>query len=447
MTQIESARIFSRMVLSLVSLTLMALAACTGETANPDTVAATEVVTQEASATVVATVEVDANVMTPEPTPAGPRELVIWWPEPLAPLDNEDAADLLSEQLSAFQQENETIVIDFRLKQVGSVGGVMATLRSASAVAPGALPDVTLLRRNDLLIAAQNRLIFPLDEAQFPAVLEDLPSIGVELGTAENALYGLPYILNVQHMAYQVDDAPLAGWRFADLLEGDRGFIFPAARTSGINDVFLLQYLAAGGERLDLNQTAVNANALFDTLAFYEQALAAGVIDPSVLEYSTLADYQELWLTDRPAVPALVTSTAYLRLQGAGFDLDFGVVPSNDGQPVATVDGWMWVLTTSDAERQARAIQFLNWMLNAGRQGQYTRAVEMLPSQRTAIRQMSDADYATFISDLIANGTLPLTESESGATARVMQNALEEVILGTRTAEEATQDVLLQLDN
>jgi hypothetical protein len=71
----------------------------------------------------------------------------------------------------------------------------------------------------------------------------------------------------------------------------------------------------------------------------------------------------------------------------------------------------------------------------------------MLPSQRTAIRQMSDADYATFISDLIANGTLPLTESESGATARVMQNALEEVILGTRTAEEATQDVLLQLDN
>lgn len=434
------------LLLSMIWL-LTGCAVASGE--QTTTVTTLPAVTPAVTAEVAATVEVETAPATPEPTPAGPRELVIWWPEPLAPLDNEVAAEILSEQLSAFQREtNEEIAVEFRLKRVGSVGGIMPTLRTASAVAPGALPDLTLMQRNDLLIAVQNGLIHPLDPAQFPAILEDLSDVGVALGTAGGTLYGLPYTLTVSHMVYApVDDNRIESWRFADLLADETPFRFPAARTNSISDMLLLQYIAAGGSLLDIAENNINAAALFDTFAFYDQAVATGMIDPLVLEYTTPFDYFDDWLTNTPQTPALLTSTMYLSLADTGATFTVGPIPSSSGEAMGVVDGWMWVLTTPDAERQARALRVLNWMLNAGRQSRYTRAIHMLPSQRTALRQLSDSSYATFIDTILDESILSLSESESGSTVRVIQTAFEDVIAGVRSADEATQDVLLQLEN
>src|SRR5687768_16679405 len=46
-----------------------------------------------------------------QPSPEGPLGLVVWWPEPLAPLDNETAAEVLSEQLTAFQRDNADLSV------------------------------------------------------------------------------------------------------------------------------------------------------------------------------------------------------------------------------------------------------------------------------------------------------------------------------------------------
>ncbi len=128
-----------------------------------------------------------------------------------------------------------------------------------------------------------------------------------------------------------------------------------------------------------------------------------------------------------------------------GAALDFAPIPTVSGTPTTVVDGWMWVLTTADAEQQAVALRFLNWMLDIDRQGHYNQSIYMLPSQRTALRQWEDADYANFVDALLNNATLPLAESTGGVTARVIQSALASVISGQRTAEQATQDVITQL--
>jgi ABC-type glycerol-3-phosphate transport system substrate-binding protein len=105
----------------------------------------------------------------------------------------------------------------------------------------------------------------------------------------------------------------------------------------------------------------------------------------------------------------------------------------------------MWVVTSAEAEQQANALRFLNWMLDVERQGLYNQAIYMLPSQRSALRQWEDADYATFVDGLLADATLPLSESAGSLTARVIQSALASVISGQRSAEEAAQDVIMQL--
>ena len=84
-------------------------------------------------------------------------------------------------------------------------------------------------------------------------------------------------------------------------------------------------------------------------------------------------------------------------------------------------------------------------MLDIDRQGRYNQAISMLPSQRSALRQWENADYAAFVDTLLNNATLPLTESSSSVTARVIQSALASVISDQRTADQAVQDVISQL--
>jgi ABC-type glycerol-3-phosphate transport system substrate-binding protein len=369
--------------------------------------------------------------------------LNIWWPEPLAPIDNQDAADLLSEQISAFQAANPDVTVEFRLKKAQDVGGIMSTLRSASLVAPGALPDLTLLRHSDLLTAAQSGLIMPMDERAGAAFLNNLHPIVGALGQVNDRQYGLAYSVEVQHIAYQTGTYALDRWSFASVLDQQARFVFPAGRANSLSDVFLAQYRAANGEP-ENDALSIDADQLGVLFQFYEDAMDAGVIDPIVLEYIVPNDYR-LGLVEGAIPAGVVTSTLYLEMIAEGAALAFAPIPTESGQPTTVIDGWMMVLTSADSEKQALALRFLNWMVDVDRQGRYNRAITMLPSQRSALRQWEDPDYATFVDMLLNNATLPLAENSGSITARVIQSALASVISGQRSAEEAAQDVVAQL--
>ncbi len=190
----------------------------------------------------------------------------------------------------------------------------------------------------------------------------------------------------------------------------------------------------------------VDAEQLEALFQFYQEAVNEGLIDPIVLEYILPEDYRSGLVAG--TIPAgVVTSTIYLEMLAEGAQLDFAPLPTASGDATTVVDSWMWVLTSTDAAQQALALRFLNWMLEADRQGRYNQAIYMLPSQRSALRQWEDADYATFVDRLLSGATLPLSESAGSLTARVIQGALASVISGQRTAEQAAEDVMLQLPN
>ncbi|MBZ0301247.1 MAG: extracellular solute-binding protein [Anaerolineae bacterium] len=379
-----------------------------------------------------------------EPTPLPPTTLVIWWPEPLAPLNNSSAAELLSEQISAFKAAQGNVEVQLRRKLQSGVGGIMSTLRAASPVAPGALPDLTLMRREDVLTAAQAGLIYPMEGHVTSAVLGDLYRAALGLGRYDGALFGLPYMIDVQHMAYSSPADTQRPTRFEDFLAQQISFALPVAQSSVINDVLLTQYLDAGGTLPENGIQDINVEALLSVLNFDEQAVQDGLIDRGVLNYTSPADYQNS-LVAGTLDAAVVNSSLYLSLLEAGDTLDFGPVPTESGSLAGEVDSWMWVITTSSADRQALAARFLNWMLDATRQGDYSRSIHMIPSQRTALQTWEDTPYITFVRQLLNNALLPLTNVESGTVARAMQNALVAVISGEATAETAVQDLLNRL--
>jgi ABC-type glycerol-3-phosphate transport system substrate-binding protein len=380
---------------------------------------------------------------TGDPTARPPATLRVWFPEPLAPADDETAAEALAEQFSAFQSANPDVQIDFRLKSTADVGGIMATLRSASAVAPSALPDLTLLRHSDLVAAAQEGLIEPLEANGLGAALGDLHPIVARIGDVDGTLYGIPYNLEIQHLAYTSQAAALDSWDFAAILDARADFLFPAGRTSTLSETFLAQYRAASGT-LDSDDLALDAAALRRVLRFYESAVNDSLIDPIVLEYVSPDDYAAE-LAAGSVRAGVVTSSTYLRMRANGADLRYAPIPTEAGDGATVVDSWLLVVTTANAERQTLTLRLVDWLLDPDRQGAYNAAIHMLPSQRRSLRGWQDPAYVAFVDALLNRATLPLDDGESAVAARVLQSAFASVIAGRRSAQEAAQDVMAQL--
>ncbi len=379
------------------------------------------------------------------PTPSGPTVLMVWLPEPLVPMSSREVAADIAQQITAFEASEPDVLVETRLKKMRDIGGIMETLRTASSVAPGALPDLTLLRREDLLTAVQGGLIQPLDERAFSTHLADLYPAAIELGTANGQLYGLPYALEVSHLAYLADAPDEPVWQFADILTNSQPFVFAAGRSSGLNEVFLIQYLAAGGTTMDGRLGSINSGALRSTLDFYEQAVTAGLLSSSLLDFTTPANFSG-GLGDGSIRAAVITSTQYLTSLENLPELQAAPIPTESGDFSTILDGWMWVVVTSNIERQTAAVRFLNWMLDVERQGHFTQLTHLIPSQRDAVlRRWEAVPYNEFVNNLMDHAVIPLIGGGGGVAARAVQSAFAAVLQGQRTAEEATQDVLDQV--
>lgn len=378
----------------------------------------------------------------PVPTPqtqTPASQLTIWLPDELAPLDRQDIWTLLMEQTAAFELA-EGVEVNIRLKRVSDLGGLMATLRTASSVAPGALPDLTLLRRQDLVAAQRSGLIQSLEGRLPTALLSSLDDTLI-LGQAGGDLYGLPYFVDLQHLVYRpTEQTAEPGWSFDEVVAREQPIIFPAGRATGLNDVFYLQYLAAGAQLSASGTLTLDADALESGLDFYQSASDSGLIDGFVLNYFTPEDYRSTFVSGEIDV-ALFSSTAYMQMLANEPDLRVAPIPTGEGaSPQALLNGWSWVLVTPAAEQQDLSERFLNWMMNADRQADYARALYRLPSQRAAIQRglASGADDARYI-ELLSSAALPLTESDGGTLARAIQSALASVLTKELSADDAAQ--------
>ena len=370
------------------------------------------------------------------------RTLIIWWPDQL-PVDA-----VLEEQIQEFvAAENGTVNIDFRLKRVTDVGGIMYTLRSGLDVAPDAMPDLTLMRREDLAQAVRDELIQPMEGSTSVSatIIGGLYDVALTLGQVDDRFYGLPYLLTMLHYVYLPGDSlsRSADWTFDAVLARDIPFVFPAQRQTGVSETFLLQYLVAGGDLPQPGEVMVlNPDALLTVLTFYEQALAAEIVTEAIFDYSSTLDYQND-LGDGTLPAAVVRANLYLQLREDESAWQMAPVPTVDGEDVSLVDGWMWVMVAQSEDQQAVAVDFLNWMMALERQRRYAEAVNRLPSQEIALRNMSRTMIDTDTADSLLRGGIPaITQSSSGVLLRAMQNALLAVVSGDATAEEATQDVI-----
>ena len=147
--------------------------------------------------------------------------------------------------------------------------------------------------------------------------LDDMFPAALALGRIDGELYGLPWLLTLQHMAWSRQRAATPVASFADLLETQTRFAMAAADPGRMNNLLFMQYLAAGGRLPTDTERPEDVAAWQHTLAFYEQALAQELLDPAVTGFNATANYADLLLAGELDA-AVLGSDDWLGLQADG---------------------------------------------------------------------------------------------------------------------------------
>jgi ABC-type glycerol-3-phosphate transport system substrate-binding protein len=429
----------------LVVLSLMGIVACQNAVTANEQGAPPE--TQEATMTrlpVTETVVAQASpTVTPTATPEdNPVSITFWTVETLSPEAEGEPGRFIGNSLRAFERTNPNLEVNLILKKGSGKGGVVDFLRTAKNVAPSVLPDVAIMNGADLNQAFAEGLIQPLDGRLDRSIVQDLLPAARKMGTVAEQLAGVPVGLEMEHAVYNTVVFTTTPMLWTDVLSKNSRYLFPAKGTNGlVNDATLSQYFSAGGKLFDdQGNPKLDEQALRTVLDLYQQARERGVISPEILEAATT---QELWPTylEGRAGLAQVNVSEYLANRELLNNSTFAPIPvqTEEDTPVAITHGWVLVLVTDDPDRQKAALNLIEWFLSTNNNAIWNSIINSIPTRGSAYQQLAGDDpYWVFLIEQLNKAQPQPGFTGYDRVGRIIQQAVQQVISGEATPEEAT---------
>jgi ABC-type glycerol-3-phosphate transport system substrate-binding protein len=364
-------------------------------------------------------------------TPGGPAALRVWLPPDFTPDLDTPGGRLLAEQIQAFENAYPGTAVEIRTKAPSGPGGLMASLAAAANAAPGVMPDVIALRRDDLAAAVAAGLVTPPEPLVPADLLNDFYPFAQAMGKVNGTWQGLPFAADARVMAYLTSVYPSPPLRWADMLTGT--LVIPAAEPSGLT--LLTIYLAQGGALQDASgKTMLDVDVLARTLALLQGLQSDGTLSQSTVDY---ADPAETWEVFRQRRANLAVTSAhfflaeYSRVEGASATL----LPTGGEAPLALVDGWSWVLVagTTQPGNQALAAELVGWLLRPEEHAAWTEAANVLPTRAASLANWQETRLGPIVSDVAAHAQLQPPAAVVGSVGPALRQALADVLAGRAT--------------
>ncbi len=368
--------------------------------------------------------------------------LTFWTVESISPEAEGDVGDFMSSNLRAFELANADVDVELQLKKATGKGGVVDFLRTSKTVAPSVLPDIAIMNATDLNQAFSEGLIQPLDGRLDRSIVQDLLPAARKMGTVGDKLVGVPLGLEMEHIVYNTLVFTATPMLWTDVLSGNTQYLFPAKGVNGlVNSHTLSQYFSNGGEFLDDQGTPkINEGVLRTVLEFYHQGVESGIIDASILEAATT---EELWPTYLQGQAGLtqISVSQYLTDRELLNSSMYAPIPvqTEENIPVAITYGWALVLVTDDPARQKAALNLIEWFLSTNKHATWNDINKSIPSRDTAYQQLAGDDpYWEFLTEQLNTARPHPGFPGYDQIGRILQQAVQQVISGEATPEEAT---------
>ncbi len=387
-------------------------------------------------------------------TPARQRKitLTLWTIEALGPIGDVPGATELASFIQAFEAAHPDIRVEVIRKKPYGKGGMLDFLTTTAAAVPSGLPDIAVLNTRELGIAARRKLLQPLNDRVDDRLAQDLVNAAQLGGRVGETWYGLPFVAEVEHLIYNTSLVPTPPATWTEVLSGTAQYLFPAGGQAGatgqgnvVNDAFVIQYLAAGGRFVDENgRPIVDRLAVAQVLGFYADGIAAGVIPQNILEYRDLDAVWPVYLSEDVAM-ANVSSRRYLASREGFRKSAFAPIPTRTGITATLANMWAYVMVTSDPQRQAAAWSLIRWLTDPQRLRPWALAAHWLPTRLSALPDTSDDAYLKFVTELLLQAQVRPRGPFYDRAGRLLQTAVEDVVSGSATAEEAAARVVASL--
>ncbi len=386
-----------------------------------------------------------SSTPTPTDTPIAENTettLVFWTVEQISPNVKGDIGNFINKSLSSFQKGKPNVKVQLFLKKASGKGGMLDFLKTAKQVAPSILPDVVIMNATDLEQAYTNNLIVPLDGRLDRTIIQDLLPAARKIGTVNEKLVGIPIGLEMQHTVYNTHTFSSAkSLLWGDILSASTRYVFPAKGINGlVNDATLSQYFSVGGRLLDDQGTPkIDERALQDVLKFYQELLDKKIIDKTILESATPEELWSIYMAGEADI-AQISVHQYLTDRETLKNTAWGsVLKTPDTVPIPIMQGWVLTLVTDDIHRQKIALNLLEWFLSTSNSVTWNSLNKSIPPRDTAFQRLAGNDpYWQFLAEQL-NTARPLPNFTGyDQVGRIIQQAIQQVIKGEASPEEAT---------
>jgi len=425
------------LVVFLISVTLLAMLSCQSPLGSPAEPTDTPQPTNTPKP-----VSTAADFITSNPTPTG-ITVTLWTVDEFSP-----QISLINQTLSAFQTDNPTDSVAVYLKKPGGQASAVNYLQTMPTVAPELLPDVIILRDDQLARAWRTGLLQPLSGKLDRTIIQDFLPAALSLGTIDGTLVAAPLELDVEHLVVNTALITPTPSQWQDVLSSTTTYRFAASGPNNtLSDATVVQYLGAGGTFTDTNGAAnISPDALRAVLTYYKSLLDKDIISPKMLDSTDSAAY---WAEYKNGEVGLVhiNSHTYFNDRHQLHSSVPAAIPTQSGKPIAIVHGWVMVLVTHDPFRQEVALRLMEEFLSANANAAWASYNQSIPSRTTAFNLVAANDpYWQFLGDYLTAGIAPPRFNGFDALSAAMQQSVAAVFNGDTSVDEAVQTAMDSLE-
>ena len=385
------------------------------------------------------------DAVAPTPADAGAVTLTVWTTETFSPTQVLTSGQILAERVAEFEATNEDVQVEFILKKPYGKGGILDYLLTTAAVVPELLPDLAILDVEELGAAVQAGVVQPVDSLLPADLANDLYPFAREAAVYDGQLMGLQFQADLDHLVYDSGRLTVPPRSWPGVLSNPGSYVFPAGGRSGlVNDSFLMQYLSVRPWPADAgsDEPFLEADGLTAVLQFYLDGVTRGVIPPEILDYHTTEDSWSAYEAGE-ATLAQVSAHQYLAERETLARSAVAPIPAISGAASPLSRGWALVLVSTDPARQEMAVELMVDLVSPEVNAAWNLAANYLPTRQSALGRLDPADsYWRFIGQQLQAARPRLRIANYTQVAALLQTAVEDVITGAATPEEAAARVI-----
>jgi multiple sugar transport system substrate-binding protein len=385
------------------------------------------------------------QLTSPESTQPAPQPTVlrIWVPPQFDPESDSPAGDLLQQRLDLYTAQRPDLRIETRVKASSGTGGLLDSLSSANAAAPLAVPDLILLSRASLEIAALKGLLFPYDGLSDTLNDDDWYPYAQELGQLQTSTFGLPFAGDALVSLYRPSEIgnPPADWHSA--LEAGDSIAFPAAEAGAFFP--LAQYQSTGGRIQDADgRPVLESTPLTEMLAFFKDAETAGVMPFWLTQFT---DDDQSWeaYTENQVDSVVTWINRYLStLPG---DTAAAPIMTQSGPPLTLANGWVWALSNPQTERLALSVDLAEYLTAGDFLSEWSQAAGYLPPRKSALDGWSNVALRGLVERIILSAKIIPPNDVMAAVGPALSQSTVDVLKQQSSPISAANEAIESLEN